>query len=75
MELIEAFDVCMFLYVFCPLYGYNGEIDCVSLCVGLTLSMLGKNFSRQHFEIVFLFFFLRKQALTFYTNCLLKKFI
>ena len=37
--------------------------------VELMLSMLGKTFSRQHFEIVFLFFS-RKQDLTFHANCL-----
>ena len=35
------------------------------------LSMLGKSFNRQHFEIFFLIS-PRKQALTFFANCLLK---
>ena len=35
----------------------------------LTLSTLGKIFSRQHFEIFFLIF-PRKQDLTFHANCL-----
>ena len=37
----------------------------------LTLSMLGKKFSRQHFEILLIFS--RKQTLTFHANCLLGK--
>ena len=37
----------------------------------LLLSMLGKNFSRQHFEIFFLFFFSRKETL-FHANCFLR---
>ena len=36
----------------------------------LTLSTLGKIFSRRHFEIFFLIF-LRRQDLTFHANCLL----
>ena len=36
--------------------------------LSLLLSMLGKNFSRQHFEILFLIF-PRQQTLTFHTNC------
>ena len=37
----------------------------------LTLSTLGKKFSRQHFEIFFFFFFFhRRQVLTFHANCL-----
>ena len=40
------------------------------LLVCLTLSTLGKNFSRRHFEILFLFTFPRKQNLAFNANYL-----
>ena len=39
------------------------------ICYLLTLSTLGKIFSRLHNEIFFLIF-PRKQVLTFYANCL-----
>ena len=44
----------------------------IGLIDWLTLSTLGKIFSRRHFEIFFpVFFFLpRKQVLTFHENCL-----
>ena len=34
------------------------------------LSILGKIFSRRHFEIFFFFTFPRKQDMTFHANCL-----
>ena len=38
----------------------------------LMLSMLGKNFSRRHFEIFFSFF-LEEKDLTLHANCLLRR--
>ena len=46
----------------------KGE-NCFSLlCNYLTLSMLGKNFSRSHSDIFSFFFFFLRKCLTFHTN-------
>ena len=44
---------------------YNKESKRLSCEQILTLSMLGKNYSRRHFEIFFFYFTSRKQILTF----------